>query len=167
MGSNNSVLTEFFSQKMLNNFISCPEPSEEVMRRIIRKYSISLDAGATNEKVISDIYQYIGKYYRNEYYYKNTLLNKLIINVHRVKTTTALTEVPIANSKADFVMINGKAVVYEIKTELDTFDRLFSQINDYYKAFDHVCVVTSETQLQTLQHWQRIPLSLQSGCRHR
>lgn len=136
---------------MLNNFVSRPEPSEEIMRRIVRKYSIPVDSGSTNEKVISDIYQYIGKHYRNEYYYKNTLLNKLIINVHRINTTTALTEVPIAKSKADFVMINGKAVVYEIKTELDTFDRLFSQINDYYKAFDHVCVVTSEAQLQALQ----------------
>ena len=47
-------------------------------------------------------------------------------------------------------MINGKAVVYEIKTELDTFERLESQICDYYKAFDHVCVVTSESQAEDL-----------------
>ena len=38
--------------------------------------------------------------------------------------------------------LNGKAVVYEIKTELDNLERLESQISDYYKAFDHVAVVT-------------------------
>lgn len=151
VGEGNSILTRFFSQNMLRDFVLQPEPSVELMRRIVRKYRIPVDDETTNEKVISDIYQYVGKSYRNEYFYKNTLLNKLIIDVHRINTTTALTEVPIAKSKADFIMINGKAVVYEIKTELDTFDRLFSQISDYYKAFDHVCVVTSESQLQLLQ----------------
>ena len=128
MGESNSVLTRFFSQSMLQDCLSQETPSIELMQRIVRKYHISIDAETTNEKVISDIYHYVGKSYRNEYFYKNTLLNKLIINVHRVNTTTALTEVPIAKSKADFIMINGKAVVYEIKTELDSFDRLENQI---------------------------------------
>ena len=151
MSEGNTVLTHFFSQSMLNSFIAERGPSVELMHRIVRKYCIPTDEETTNEKVISDIYHYVGKSYRNEYFYKNTLLNKLIINVHRINTTTALTEVPIAKSKADFIMINGKAVVYEIKTELDSFDRLLPQISDYYKAFDHVCVVTSEQQLKSLQ----------------
>ncbi len=150
MSEGKTILTRFFSQNMLHSFIVETEPSTELMRRIVRRYCIKTDNGATNEQVISDIYQYIGKSYRNEYFYKNTLINKLIINVHRINTTTALTEVPVAKSKADLIMINGKAVVYEIKTELDSFDRLLSQVSDYYKAFDHVCVVTSEPQLQSL-----------------
>jgi hypothetical protein len=40
--------------------------------------------------------------------------------------------------------------VYEIKTELDNFDRLENQINDYYKAFDHVAVVTCRDNLPIL-----------------
>ena len=55
-----------------------------------------------------------------------------------------MTQIPIGKSKADFILINGKAVVYEIKTELDTFGRLRRQLDDYFKAFNHVCVVTSE-----------------------
>ncbi|WP_267890519.1 sce7726 family protein [Paenibacillus bouchesdurhonensis] len=42
-------------------------------------------------------------------------------------------------------MDNGKAAVYEIKTELDSLDRLSTQINDYYAAFNHVCLVTCES----------------------
>ena len=48
------------------------------------------------------------------------------------------------------MLINGKAVVYEIKTELDNLERFGSQIDDYYKAFDHVAVVTYEKNLQRL-----------------
>ena len=151
MGDSNTILTRFFSQNMLQKFVSQYEPPTELMCCIVRRYAIPVNSDSTNGEIISEIYRYVGNAYRNEYFYKNTLLNKLIINAHRINTTTALTEVPISKSKADFIMINGKAVVYEIKTELDTFERLKTQLTDYYKAFGHVCVVTSESQLELLQ----------------
>lgn len=58
---------------------------------------------------------------------------------------------PISNSKADFVMINGKGVVYEIKTDLDNFQRLQSQINDYYKVFSYVNVVVGKKQVERVK----------------
>ncbi len=149
MNANNSILTRVFTQNSLKSFI-CPEEQGSILSSVVRRYHISYDINTKNETIISEIYQYLGKSYRNEYFYKNSLLNKLIIGAHRINTTTALTEVPVAKSKADFIMINGKAVVYEIKTELDSFDRLETQLSDYYKAFDHVCVVTSQEQSKEL-----------------
>lgn len=105
-----------------------------------------------NKTLISEVYSILIKNYRNEYFYKNTILNKLLLGKHSLKTTTALTEVPVNKSKADFVLINGKAVVYEIKTELDTFDRLNSQVNNYYKAFNNVCVVTCESNYEKIKN---------------
>lgn len=99
-----------------------------------------------NGTLISEVYRFMSKSYRNEYFYQNTLLNKLLLGKHSINTTTALTQIPIGKSKADFILINGKAVVYEIKTELDTLERLDTQIRDYLKAFNHVCVVTSDSQ---------------------
>lgn len=96
----------------------------------------------SNLEVIQESYKWLDKSYRNEYFYKNTLLNKLLLGVHSVNTTTALTEIPVGGAKPDFILINGKAIVYEIKTELDNFERLERQINEYYKAFDHVAIVT-------------------------
>lgn len=145
MPDNNTILTRFFTQRTIKALISSDEDSS-VFCKVVRRYNMPHSNNTSNGEMISEIYQYIAGSYRNEYLYKNTLLNKLLINSHRINTTVALTEVPIANSKADFIMINGKAVVYEIKTELDTFDRLENQISDYFKAFDHVCVVTSEAQ---------------------
>ncbi len=149
VSAKDSILTRVFTQNMLRDLMY-EQNNISLLEKIVKRYEISFDGEVKNENIISEIYQYLGNSYRNEYFYKNTLLNKLIINVHRLKTTTALTEVPVAKSKADFIMINGKAVVYEIKTELDTFERLETQLRDYYKAFDHVCVVTSESQAEEL-----------------
>ena len=116
---------------------------------IVKRYIKDGDVG-NNAQVISKIYKYMSKNYRNEYFYQNTLLNKLLLGRHSLNTTTALTQIAIAKSKADFVKITGKAVVYEIKTELDSFERLENQIADYYKAFNHVCVVTCEQNYNKL-----------------
>lgn len=101
----------------------------------------------TNNKKISALYTVLDKHYRNEYFYKNTMLNKLLLGRHSLNTSTALSEVWINRSKADFVMINGKAVVYEIKTDLDNLERLENQINDYYKVFGNVEIVVSESHI--------------------
>ena len=151
MGDNNTILSHIFTRNMLKGMVAHDSEATSGLLTIVKRYHIHSENSCYGD-VISEIYEYLVNNYRNEYFYKNTLLNKLIIKAHRLKTTVALTEVPIAKSKADFVLINGKAIVYEIKTELDTFDRLQTQIRDYYKAFDHVCVVTSEEQYEELTH---------------
>ena len=141
-------LNRIFTRNMLRHFID--GKVDNVYSSVVRRYISDADQ-KNNRKLISEIYCELKNNYRNEYFYKNTLLNKLLLGVHSVNTTTALTEIAIAKSKADFILINGKAVVYEIKTELDNLERLNSQIEDYYKAFDHVAVVTYEKNLQQLQ----------------
>lgn len=143
-----SNLNRIFTRNMLRHFID--GNVDNVYASVVRRYTSDADQ-KNNRELISEIYWELKKNYRNEYFYKNTLLNKLLLGVHSVNTTTALTEMSIAKSKADFVLINGKAVVYEIKTELDNLERLNAQIDDYYKAFDHVAVVTYEKNLQQLQ----------------
>ena len=143
-----NILNKVFTKNTLNKWISLEK--SDIYAITIKRFVKDAE-GKTNKELISDIYTKMKTDYRNEYYYKNTLLNKLLIGKHSVNTTSALTEVNINKSKADFVLINGKAVVYEIKTELDNLERLSSQIDDYYKAFDHVAVVTYEKNLQQLQ----------------
>lgn len=140
--SNNIILNRFFTQNIFMDLIN--DKDNALFKTCVRRYLNDFNS-LNNSVLISNMYKYISKEYRNEYFYKNTLLNKLLLGRHSLNTTTALSEIPINKSKADFILINGKAVVYEIKTGLDTFDRLDSQINDYYKAFNHVCVVTCES----------------------
>ena len=157
--ANSILLNRFFTRNTFKQVIDDGESPAYIAA--IRRYIVDPD-GKTNEENISEIYQYLKKEYQNEYYYKNTLLNKLLLGVHSPRTTTALTEVPVGNSKADFILINGKAIVYEIKTALDNFDRLDGQIEDYYKAFSRVVVVTSEKNFDDVQ--QRLQNSPTGIC---
>ena len=141
MSGSNFALNKLFTKYVFEDLVKNQQSS--IYHTIINRY-LGGNPVKSNREVISDIYSYMYKCHRNEYFYQNTLLNKLLLGVHSINTTTALTQIPVGKSKADFVLINGKAVVYEIKTELDNFERLKSQISDYYKAFTYVCVVTCE-----------------------
>lgn len=142
-----NILNRVFTRNSLRQWIDLK--TENAYVSVVRRYSENPEK-RKNAELISEIYSELKMSHRNEYFYKNTLLNKLLLGVHSVNTTTALTEIPVAKSKADFVLINGKAVVYEIKTELDNFERLESQLNDYYKVFNYVAVVTYKENLQAL-----------------
>lgn len=141
---NNLILKRFFSKPLLHDLLS--GKSNDVFDCVVKRY-ITDPQGKSYGDLVSEIYTYLGKNYRTEYFYKNTMLNKLLVKRHDYRKTIVLSELPIGNSKADFIMINGKGVVYEIKTELDNLDRLDSQINDYYKAFSEVVIVTYEENL--------------------
>lgn len=141
MSRNNFILNRLFTKQVINDLVKNGKNAAYVS--VVQQYMGNCN-NCSNGEILNNIYKHMSKYYRNEYFYQNTLLNKLLLGKHSVKTTTALSQIPIERSKADFVLINGKAIVYEIKSELDTFDRLSTQLNDYYKAFDHVCVVTCE-----------------------
>ena len=98
--------------------------------------------------ILKDMYLSLSKNYRNEYIYKNTILNKIVLGRYSLRTTTLLNEFKIGKSIADTVILNGNAHVIEIKTELDTPQKLKKQINDYKKAFGHISVVLHESDLK-------------------
>lgn len=141
---NNLILKRFFSKTVLRDLLSGKR--NEVFDCVVKRY-ITNPEGKTYEELISEIYVYMGKTYRTEYYYKNTMLNRLLLKKHNYRKTVVLTELPIGGSKADFIMINGEGIVYEIKTELDNLERLSSQVEDYYKAFTKVVIVTYEENI--------------------
>lgn len=145
--NSNMILNRLFTQYNFDDLIQGQK--NDLYISVIKRF-VQDPLSKNNGEIISEIYSYMSKNYRNEYFYQNTLLNKLLLGRHSINTTTALTQIPINKSKADFILINGKAVVYEIKTELDNFERLKNQINDYYKAFSHVCVVTCEEYYKKL-----------------
>jgi hypothetical protein len=147
MDYNNVVLNRLFTQGVFRELIN--HNNNTTYGTIVRRYVEDTEA-KNNGELINEIYRFMMRNYRNEYFYINTLLNKLLLKKHSINTTTALTQIPIGKSKADFILINGNAVVYEIKSELDGFDRLETQLKDYYRAFNHVCVVTSEGNYEKL-----------------
>ncbi len=99
---------------------------------------------------LEELYNFMIDEYRNEYIFKNEILNKLLLGRHSPRTTTLLDELRIGKSKADIVLINGSARVYEIKSNLDNLERLDNQINDYKTVFDEIVIVTDAIQIEKL-----------------
>lgn len=113
----------------------------------------TISHSATYKTIISNLYQELNDWHRNEYFYKNELLTSLLIQNKKLSSCSALTELPISKSRADMIFIdeNDTGIVYEIKTELDTLNRLENQIQDYYKAFSYMYVVIGPNHLQHLE----------------
>lgn len=130
-------VNNFFTRKTLQN--AYKNKKDALYPKLINKY-ICYSEQDSNADVITKMYSLLENEYRNEYFYKNTLLDELVI---QSVGKTAITELPVRKSKLDFLVIDDNdGIVYEIKTELDSFVRIEKQILDYYKAFTKVVIVT-------------------------
>lgn len=142
----NKIFTVPYIDKMVDEN-SVPDSFLKCIKRYVKSNDV------TYGKAISEMYHYMDSEYRNEYFFKNTILNQLLIRKHDIYNTAALTELPIGESKADFIMINGRGIVYEIKTDLDNLLRLESQIKDYFKVFSYVYVVVGKKQAKKIREF--------------
>lgn len=79
----------------------------------------------------------------SEYIFKNTLISKIVFGRHRPSTAAATIELPVGASIADVLIVNGTSTIYEIKSDLDSFSRLSSQLTDYSRLAENVYLVTS------------------------
>jgi len=101
----------------------------------------------TYNDYIKFVYKELKKQYKNEYIYKNTFINELILKDYGLKDTNVINEFRVGNSVADLVMFNGTSKAFEIKTELDSSKRLNGQLSDYRKLFKQSYIVTHENLL--------------------
>lgn len=148
MADSSRAINRVFTRKVICDLLQGKH--NDVFDYVIKRY-INDPESKNHGELISEIYAHLGKQQRNEYYYMNTLLNKLLDGIHSVNTTTAFSQVHIGHSIADFVMINGEGRVYEIKSDLDNFDRLYDQLSDYYRAFSKVSVLVSIHELEKVK----------------
>ena len=97
---------------------------------------------------LKSVYSEMNKNYRNEYIYKNAIINKLLFGKYSLNTTTLLNEFRIGKSIADTVLINGEVKVFEIKTDLDSLSRLDTQLLNYKKAVEKIYIVTNTKHIK-------------------
>jgi hypothetical protein len=138
--NNKRVLSQILTPANFSKIIRSGDttPIDNKIKRYLSEYN-----GGNYQSLISHIYSIIEKEYRSEYVYKNKLLSKLFIRQYVPGKIIALNEFNIANSVADFLLLNGSAHLYEIKTEYDSFDKLDKQIADYKKFADTINIVAS------------------------
>ena len=112
MADNSRAINRVFTRKVISDLVQ--DGKSDVFDYVVKRY-VEDPSGKTHGQLISEIYTRLNQQQRNEYFYMNTLLNKLLCGIHNVNTTVAFSQVRIEHSIADFVMINGEGRVYEIK----------------------------------------------------
>ena len=86
--------------------------------------------------------------HRDEYIYRAAISQKVLMGTHSLRTASMLNEFRAGSCKADLVILNGTATVYEIKSERDTLARLANQVENYKRVFAKVNVIASEGHIE-------------------
>jgi len=144
------VLARFFSASVLKELAhhghSVIAGRLSQQNHLFEQFGASLSVG----KFYDTIFKRLIKEYRHEYIYKNAIAEKILLGKHNLNTAFMLTEFRVADCKADAVVLNGTSHVYEIKSEMDSFERLDRQLAAYRRMFDYITVITSERLYQSV-----------------
>lgn len=147
----NYALSRVFGTSLVKQLDSGGGTYEQNLQNLFRRSGLYHDETAWNlTDSLSQLYQYLLVNYRCEYVYKNEIANQLLLERHSDNSATLLRELASDRSVADIVIVNGKTTAYEIKTELDNFDRLQGQLESYQTLYDEVNVVTHEQALASV-----------------
>lgn len=123
--------------------------TRELYSNLINTFSeYSLDTSnikiENTRKLLNDT---ILKYYPNEISIKSNFINKVLL---KSNNHTTIFELNSGTSRVDLCKINGISIAYEIKTDLDNFNRLDKQLNDYLKLFEKVYVICSKKNIENI-----------------
>lgn len=149
--NNSTALSYLFTSNVLNDLFYNQHSGRLI--KIFNEFNIldTIYKNLTLKEFFENSYKHLLKTYRNEYVFKNAIAQKILIGRHSIKSSSLFTELRVESSKADIVIFNGTSHVYEIKTDLDNFDRLKNQIANYKKVFEYVNVVSVESKIDELK----------------
>ena len=145
MHDDSRVINRVFSTQVLDDLFS--KGHSDVFDYAATRYVTECEQKTIGE-VFEELYKYLKRNQRNEYFYQNTVFRSLLVRHHSPRTTVAFRQMRIGKSIADFVMINGEGKAYELKSDLDNFERLEGQLRGYLSAFSYASVVVSEQQYE-------------------
>ena len=120
----------------------------------IKRYDANwlIDDGSTYLQYLKYIYKVLTQNYRNEYIFKNEFLNEYILQELGTLNSKVFSEFKIGNSIADLALFNGVSKIFEIKTELDSPNRLKSQLSDYRTAFNCLYLIVPVSKLKLYEN---------------
>lgn len=117
--------------------------------------ALRIDGQLADSPTLSSIYEqafkFCLKHQRVEYFYKNAVVQKMVLGRSSLKVTAAYLEVRIAEAKLDVLLARGHTSAYEIKTDYDELVRLPSQLSAYQRACRCVSVVTSDRYASSVE----------------
>lgn len=104
-------------------------------------------SGANHFDYLKHVYWILVEHYQNEYILKNSFLNELLLKEIANSDSKVFSEYRVGKAVADLALFNGNSRAYEIKTELDSDNRLAWQLANYRKAFNQIYLIIPEIKL--------------------
>lgn len=144
MNWNDKAVSKIFNSNVLNDIA---DGNFSYLQQV-KNYISSEDPEVSLKQLYELTFDYLQKNYRNEYCFKNLIVNNLFLEKHSLNEATLLSEFRVGSNKADCVILNGKSVCYEIKTDYDSLIRLEDQLSSYIQLFDEVYVVCSSKHFE-------------------
>lgn len=146
-----SALTRLFSAAVFRELAK--KGRSGLFRRLIGQIELAghFDPSATVGDAFEsafDVLKIAG--HRDEYIYRAAISQKVLMGTHSLRTASMLNEFRVGSCKADLVILNGTATVYEIKSERDSLARLDNQIENYKRVFAKVNVIAGEAHIEGL-----------------
>lgn len=138
------LVRRIFSSRVLKELANGWMPME--LSAVLRSLQLNghLTEGATLSSIYEHAFKYCFKNQRVEYFYKNAVIQKLVLGRSSLAATAAFLEVRIAGAKLDVLLAKDCISAFEIKTDFDELARLPSQVGAYQHACREVSVVTSD-----------------------
>jgi hypothetical protein len=140
--------SKLFSANVVEEILSREQST--AIEKLIHAFPFKVQKDCSYGDFFDNLYNLLRDNYKNEYIYKNEFLLNLLKKEYKTKHTF-LQEVRVGKNIADMVVVNGKSIAYEIKTEFDSFIRLEAQLTSYLKVFDKVIMIISENHLKKLE----------------
>lgn len=141
-----SQLAVIFSKNFIKDILENGDKSKNL--QLFSNISSKFSGVNTVGDVYESVYGLLKKKYRCEYIYKNAIIEKIFLGKHSINSSRAFDELVAGSCKADLVIVNGTSTVYEIKTELDSLERLERQIKSYSEIFEYIYIVTCEKYIE-------------------
>lgn len=121
---------------------------ENKLRRTLTSfYGQNLFDNLTKPQLHEKINDALMKYYNGE-----EVLKYRITNYFLKKDYIAAFEVNVKGSRADFLVINGDTKCFEIKSKIDTLNRLKKQAGNYKDVFEYNTVLIDEKHFNSIQN---------------
>lgn len=137
--------------KHLNKTYNIYDPEQVRWKKI--KYALS----KTPETLLLDLQkntfsnQFVNYLLMNYYICERVVKYHFIKHLKNSMHDIVAFEMSIGDSRIDICRINGKLCAYEIKTEYDNYDRLSSQMSDYFKSFEKVYIIVPNQKFDDVQ----------------
>ena len=134
------IYSSLFSRRVVSEVLKC---QYESIDKICAFFEENKEQ-KTYFEYFTYLYQFMMRYYRCEYVFKNELINKILPLHYTHKDAILFSEFHVGRSIADLAMFNDISIAYEIKTDYDSDKRLIHQLTDYNKFFDKCYLASSD-----------------------